>query len=239
MYIKLKKEFCSTINKYKLSNSKIEVRVTARTLNKEEALGNPIHDDYPLLKGKESIMEAEFCGSKGAAYSDMCGNYVGGLDNIVNLELKNNFTRAVFISTINAVLKHLGLIDRTEHCRNDGPVNCANNIKKHFSHLNTDSKVLLVGYQPRFAEVFTENYNTKIIDLNHENMGKIINGVPVLPEQETENCIDWATLLFVTSSTFVNGTVEKFINHNKGTIFYGVSGAGPTYLLDLNRYCYQ
>ena len=46
-------------------------------------------------------------------------------------------------------------------------------------------------------------------------------------------------LLFVTSSTFINGTATKFVIPGKKTIFYGVSGAGPAYLLGLERYCHQ
>lgn len=36
------------------------VRIRARALSTEEAIGNPEADDFPLQKGKEKLMQAEF-----------------------------------------------------------------------------------------------------------------------------------------------------------------------------------
>ena len=41
------------------------VRIRARTLSTEEAIGNPEADDFPLQKGKEKLMQAEFFDSLG------------------------------------------------------------------------------------------------------------------------------------------------------------------------------
>ena len=237
MYGKMRKKFREVIKQYNLANSPIKVK--AKALSKKEALGDPIHDDYPLLKGKESLMEADFLGSKGVAYSDMCADFEGNLESIVNIDLKNNYYRAVFIAAINAVLKHLGLIELTEHCRDNGPIDCANQLKNFLNETYSNKKILLIGFQPRFAEALTEKFDTKIVDLNSDNIGKKINGVSVESENKTEELINQSDLLFVTSSTFVNGTASKFIIPGKETIFYGVSGAGPTYLLNLERYCHQ
>ena len=237
MYEKMRNKFKEIIKQYKLENSPVKVK--AKVLSKKEALGDPIHDDYPLLKGKESLMEADFLGSKGVAYSDMCADFEGSLDDVVNIDLSNNYYRAVFIATINAVLKHLGLIELTEHCRDNGPVDCANHLKTFFNEKYLNKKILLIGFQPRFAEALTERFNTKIVDLNPDNIGKKANGVRVEPEEMTDKLISQSDLLFVTSSTFINGTVSKFIIPGKKTIFYGVSGAGPTFLLNLERYCHQ
>ena len=59
------------------------------------------------------------------------------------------------------------------------------------------------------------------------------------PEERTAELINQSDLLFVTSSTFINGTASKFIVQGKKTIFYVVSGAAQTCLLDLERYCHQ
>ncbi|MCF7792049.1 MAG: hypothetical protein K9M56_08640 [Victivallales bacterium] len=237
MYNKLKTEFKKIIEENCLMNSRI--KVMSRVLSKEEAIGKPEHDDYPLLKGKENLMESEFCGSKGAAYSDMCGNFSGTLKDVIELKLDNNYRRAVFVSSINAVLKHLGLINKTEHCRNEGPVNCADHLTYFLKENYPGHTVLLIGFQPRFVEVLTENFKTNIIDLNPDNIAKKVNGVEVLPEEHTDRMIEESDLIFVTSSTFVNGTAPKFAVTDKPNIFYGVTGAGPTYLLNLERYCYQ
>jgi hypothetical protein len=41
------------------------ITVRARTLSVEEAIGNLEGDDFPLQKGKERLMEAEFRGGAG------------------------------------------------------------------------------------------------------------------------------------------------------------------------------
>jgi hypothetical protein len=97
-----------------------EIRVKTRPLTAEEAIGTPEDDDYPLLKGRERLMEAEFRGAKGHAYTDLFGDYEAGIEEIANLQLVNNFKRAVFIASLNAVMRYLGLVEGTVHCRS-GP----------------------------------------------------------------------------------------------------------------------
>ncbi|RPJ56158.1 MAG: hypothetical protein EHM12_10740, partial [Dehalococcoidia bacterium] len=100
------------------------VVIRANPLSPSQAIGNPEDADYPLLKGKEVMIQADFRGSFGHAFTDMAGNFQGTLDEVISMELNNNFRRAVFISTLNAVMKHLGLADKTVHCRDDEPKRC-------------------------------------------------------------------------------------------------------------------
>ena len=109
------------------------VTVRTRVLTPRESLGNTTHDDYPQIKGKEKLLMAEFKGSRGVAFTDMYGDYQGLLYEIIDLELKNNFTRAIFISTLNAVLRNLKIINGTEHCRDNEPINCAGELKEFIS----------------------------------------------------------------------------------------------------------
>ncbi|MBW2340878.1 MAG: hypothetical protein JRF50_11150, partial [Deltaproteobacteria bacterium] len=61
------------------------ISVSARPLTPEEAIGNPAHDDYPLLKGKERMMQAVFQDTKGQAFSDHTGNFSGSLSQVIDL----------------------------------------------------------------------------------------------------------------------------------------------------------
>jgi len=83
-----------------------EVKVSAGPLKVQDALGDPEEKDYPLQKGKEKLMEAIVFDSRGQAYTDMYANYHGTLSDVIVLQLKDNFERAVFISTLNALLRH-------------------------------------------------------------------------------------------------------------------------------------
>ncbi len=91
-------------------NDLLEMRVDvkARTLSVEEAIGNPEGDDFPLQKGKERLMEATVNGARGQAFTDRFGDYSGTQGQVAELELNNNFRRAVFVSVLNAVQASLG-----------------------------------------------------------------------------------------------------------------------------------
>jgi hypothetical protein len=99
--------------------------VVISQLNAREVLGDPGRDDFPLLRGKEVLMQAVYGGSVGQAFTAASGSFRGSLKDVRELPLKSPFERAVFISTMNAVLRHLGLVEKTVHCKNDGPKECA------------------------------------------------------------------------------------------------------------------
>jgi len=61
VYDTLKKYFSDLIQTHGLEGE--EIRVMTRPLTAEEAIGTPEDDDYPLLKGRERLMEAIFRGS--------------------------------------------------------------------------------------------------------------------------------------------------------------------------------
>ena len=107
------------------------VQVKARVLTTEEAIGNPEADDFPLQKGKERLMQAEFSGSLGQAFTDQYGDFEGVLNDVLTADLKSNFRRAVFVSAMNAVLRYLGRIENTVHCRDQEPAEYAGELVSH------------------------------------------------------------------------------------------------------------
>ena len=126
IYDILKEEFSRIVKANNLE--KDEVIITAKPLTPEEAIGNPEDKDYPLITGRERMMQAEFRDNFGHAYTDMYGNYVGKLLDIAQMELKNNFRRAIFISSLNAVMRYLCLVDKTMHCKDDEPRECSSKL---------------------------------------------------------------------------------------------------------------
>ncbi len=231
------------------------ISINARVLSPEEAIGNPFHSDYPILKGKERMVEARFMHSRGVAFSDMFGDYSTTLEEVLTMELKNNFRRAIFTASVNAVLRELGLVDRTEHCKDSELLECASMVCDYITrYVGRDDcvggglkrgghkpRVFLCGLQPRFAERLTEHFETKITDMDKDNLGKVWNDVMVEGVEKTEEYIDWCDIVFATGSTFVNDTAREILriadSKRKVVIFYGVTVSGPAYLLGLNRYC--
>ncbi len=237
VYEKIRNEIFEILKKYKVNDKKVIIK--SKVLSPEEAIGNPLHNDYPLIKGKERLLEATINNAKGVAFTDMYGNYEGTLYNILNLPLQNNFYRAIFIATINALFNYLGLIEKTRHCKDETPILCAKELTKFLrKNYGEKIKIFQVGHQPRFTEILSKNFLLKIVDMDKDNIGKIINNVEINDISMTDNFIEWADIIFVTGSTFVNNSAKKFLNiTNKPVIFYGVTCAAVSYILNLTRYC--
>jgi len=232
---RLKEAIVRVINEHKIKDD--IVRIKAKILSPEEAIGNPEHNDYPVQKGVERMMQADFNGSYGVAFTDMFGDYEGSFYEIINMELKNNFNRAVFISTINAALNYLGLIDKACHCKDEGPVNCQKKIVGFIKDNFGNPKIFQAGLQPRFVEVLSKEFEFRVTDMDKDNIGKRINGVIIESPENVATNIKWCDLIFATGSTFTNGTFGQFMVNSKPTLFYGVTCSGAVYLLDLKRYC--
>jgi len=234
MYEKLKKKFKAIVEEHDWGSE--EINVQAQTLSSEEAIGNPEEDDYPLLKGRERIVEAQFRGSRGHAFTDMFGNYRGTLHQVLTMEMENNFRRAIFISTLNAVLRHLGMVEGTVHCKDKAPQECSQMLVEKIRSKFGKPKIALAGFQPRMAESLAKNFPLKITDLDEKNIGEKKFGVEIQDPEHAQENVDWCDLLVVTGSTAVNDTMKEFMG-NKPVLFYGVTVAGPAFLLGLNRFC--
>jgi hypothetical protein len=126
VYENLKKEMFRISGDQKLLSEPVMVR--ARVLTTEEAIGSPEAEDFPLQKGREKLMQAEFFGAVGQAFADRYGDFEGVLEDVLKMNIENNFRRAVFVATMNAVLRHLGRIGSTVHCRDKEPAECAEEL---------------------------------------------------------------------------------------------------------------
>jgi len=97
-----------------LQETPIAVRV--KPLTPEEAIGTPERRDFPIIIGKERVVEAGILGTKGQAYTDSPREFDGILNNVLKIELTTNHNRAIFIASLNAVLKYLGRAHWTQSC---------------------------------------------------------------------------------------------------------------------------
>lgn len=212
------------------------VSIRARVLTAEEAIGSP-GEGFKLSTGRERMMEAEFRGAKGQAFTDHFGDFEGTLADIAVMPLDKNFRRAVFIAALNATLRSLGQCDRTIHCRDQGPADCAVKLREHLlTRLAPKSRITLVGLQPKFVAELSQSFELRVLDLDPDNIGKLVNGIRIEGPQHERHAVPWAELLVVTGSTLANGSIGSFLGERPAIIF-GVTAAGAASLMGWDRFC--
>jgi len=211
--------------------------VNARTLSADEAIGTPERSDYPIQKGKEVMVEATFKGFKGQAFTDQPGTLSGTLREILGHTPANNFERAVFVATTNAVLRSLGKIDKTIHCRDKEPGVCAKQLVHYVRERFGNPKIAFIGLQPGMVAELSQVYEMRVVDLDEENIGKRFAGVIVEPVENTPAIIEWSDIILATGSTSVNDSLQSLIG-SRPVVFYGVTVSGLAYINSLEQYCH-
>lgn len=239
IYRTLQKRFREIVDEQDLSTEEVSIAITS--LTPEESIGSPKRRDFPLLTGKEAMVEATFRGSKGQAFTLSRATFSGSLEEIVTLDLRDDYNKALFIASLNAVLKSLGRIERTVHCKNEEPEECAGHMAKYFLAHYPRARVVLIGYQPAILENLAKaGVRLRVLDLNPENIHTCRYGVEVEDGVAAyRDATKWAEVLLVTGSTLANGTIEDFLCLEKEVLFYGNTIAGAAYLLGLSRLCFK
>lgn len=223
------------------------VRVTIGPLSARQAIGNPNRQDFPLLEGREVMIEAQFKGSFGQAFTDQPGNFTSSLKNVLNLKLHTSNDRAIFVATLNAVTAHLGMANRVRHCRDEEPEECALQIAQHILTNSGRVTIGLIGLQPAILENLVLTFggnNVRCTDLNPQNAGSRKYGAEIWDgKTETKELISWCDLPLVTSSTIVNDTFDSIraeaAAQGKKIVIFGVTGSGISALLGLDRVCFK
>jgi len=225
--------------------SDITVSVLVKPLTPEEAIGKPGRRDFPIIEGKERVIEAQVLGAKGHAFTDSPAESVGKLGEILNLPLETNKNRAVYIATLNAVLRYLGIAEKTVHCKDEEPEKCAKEIASHILKHWGKVRVGLVGLNPAIAAMLIDTFgveNVKITDLNKQNIGSAKYGVQIWDGRgKTADLVRQSDVVIITGTTLVNDTFDSVMqqvrNYGKDYLIYGVTGAGVCKLMGLDRIC--
>ncbi|QGY40400.1 hypothetical protein GM415_09745 [Pseudodesulfovibrio cashew] len=212
------------------------ITVSAGPLSVKEAIGTPDETDFPIQKGKEKLMEAVFRNQRGQAFTDHYGNYAGTLREVTDLPLDNNFNRAVFVSTLNAVSRYLGMADHTIHCKDQGPKECSRKVFEHIRDNYGAKRITIIGFQPTLAEALSSEVEVRLIDLDPDNIGQKKRGVLIEGGEATHDAMEWCDLLLVTGTTLGNATIDLFLT-DKPVLFYGTTIAGGAGLMGWDRFC--
>ncbi|MCR3883150.1 DUF364 domain-containing protein [Methanotrichaceae archaeon M04Ac] len=215
--------------------------VATRPLKSDEAIGNPGRDDFPILRGREILMEASYRGSFGQAFTSARGVFSGTLEEVLELSLEKTFERAVLVSTINAVMRDLGLVEGTVHCRDAGPRDCAASLGQRLREVNV-YPVGLVGMQPAILSSLVDIFGPEGVMVSDlACAGEIRSGVKVLDGARPSSLFESCPTVLITGTTLVNGTIDGLMEladrFENRVVFYGTTIAGAARLLGLERWC--
>jgi uncharacterized protein (DUF4213/DUF364 family) len=133
------------------------------------------------------------------------------------------------------------------HCHDEEPEKCAAELARYLVEKYGDVKVGMIGYQPAILENLVKALGTEAVrctDLNPKNIGTRKFGAEVWDGRtDTAKLVKWCDVVLATSSTIVNDTYDGIKNladtHGKRLVIFGVTGAGVSALLGLERLCFQ
>ena len=222
-----------------------EVQVLAGPLTPEEAIGNPARKDFPILIGRERVVEARVLGSRGHAFTDSPREFTGLIEDVLAFDLVTNPERAIYVATLNAVLGHLGRVTANVHCKDDDPETCADEIAVHLFDRYGLARIGLIGLNPAIAERLADRFESsrvRITDRNPDQVGGRRFGVEIWDgTTHGEDLVNISDVILVTGTTVVNGTFDairrQVEEHGKPMLVYGVTAAGVCHLMDFERIC--
>jgi hypothetical protein len=240
--LQAREKFKNIIQSYNFLDN--DVTVMVKNLSPEEAIGQPGRRDFPIVIGKERVMEAEFQWAKAQIFTDTPKEFTGKLREAIGIPLLSNAERAVFIGVMNAVLKRLNNFQSTLHCRDNELELCAKELSARIKEFGAQ-KVGLIGFNPAILESLSNAFgagNINTTDLNEKNIGLEKYGVEIWNGNTmTEQLVEHSDFILVTGTTFVNDTFDRIWKviqlYKKKYFIYGVTSAGICELMDFNRIC--
>ena len=220
-------------------------RVTVQPMSPDDAIGINVSGQFPIKRGKERVIEADFDGAKGQAFTDEPAGWAGTLSEMFAMELDCSERRAIFTAGLNAVLRSVGAAEGTMHCRNEDPNRCGPHVAEEMEKRFGSQCFGMIGVQPAILSAMAERFgtdNVKVVDLNPDNIGTLKSGVLVWDGRRTLARLAFACDVgLATGSSLVNGTIDEirelFGDQGKPLVFYGNTISGAAALLGLDRIC--
>jgi hypothetical protein len=238
---KAKSEFICICNERSLELSR---KITIHPLSPHDAIGDA-ESDFVIKKGKEYVIEAEFDEAHGQAFTGIACHWNGSLEDLFSLELSETRNRGIFVASMNAVLRALGLASGTNHCRDKDPTNCGPEIAGQLEARFGAKRFGLIGLQPAILKALVKQFTEKfvrVVDLNPDNIGSLNSDIEIWDGQrDLPRLVDWSEVGLVTGSSIVNGTIDdiliRFQDDDKPIVFFGNTISGTAALLNLDRLC--
>ena len=88
LYQTLKESFKKLIAEYNLEQE--PVKISCRALSAEEAIGETKRKDFPIITGKDIMIQTEYKNGRGQAFSDAPTLFEGTLNDICKLDIEGD-----------------------------------------------------------------------------------------------------------------------------------------------------
>lgn len=128
-----------------------------------------------------------------------------------HMDLNDNGQRAIFVATVNAVMRSLNRISGTIHCRDAGPAECASHIGAYIRQQYGAPKIGMAGFQPALIRALGSEFALRVLDLDPDNIGTHRHGVRIEGGDATPEVLAWADVLLVTGTTLANDSIDLFL----------------------------
>ena len=225
-------------------NLDLNQTITIHPLSPKDAIGNA-EGDFVIKKGKEYVIEAKFDKATGQAFTGIACQWNGTLEEALSLDLSDIKNRGIFVASMNAVLRALGLAKGTNHCLDEDPTNCGPEIAGQLQERFGTKRIGLIGLQPAILKALVDHFTAefvRVIDLNPDNIGNSKFGVEIWDGQtDLPRLVRWCEVGLATGSSIVNGTIDEIIQSfkdaHKPLVFFGNTISAAAALLDLDRLC--
>jgi len=232
----LKSRFIKLLDKYEIAGEVVRTQALDSDFLK-------LPPDYPLMKGKEVLLDCELRGVHGQAYTDEPKIFQGRIAKIADNTLEDNSSRALFFSALNALMALIGEISNPVHCTKTSPERCGVLLAEHIMrNFGKTVKVAHIGYQPGHVKATSRAFRkVYVTDLDPDNIGKLKFGIRILDGSSNEEVIKKVDVACITGSSIVNGTLFDLLDwcEEYGTkpIIYGVSAKGAMRILGCEVFC--
>jgi len=166
------------------------------------------------VEGKERVVESDFQkGVQAHAFTDPPKEFIGKLEDVIAMPLADRRERAIFIATMNAVLKHCKIIETTLHRKDEAPEACAVEIASHIRNTLGSKKVGLIGLNtlyPGGAEQDLRCRKCAYDGPQPEKYRVCKYSVTVWDDNTmTEKLVQESDIVLMTGTILVNGSFDK------------------------------
>ncbi|WP_459202126.1 Rossmann-like domain-containing protein [Methanococcus sp. CF] len=231
-------DFKSELERIATQNNLLDETIEIKPVNVN--LESKTIDDYPLMQGKEFLLRAFFKGDVGDAFTNNLVEFNGKISEVIA-----SGSNQMMIAALNSVMKHLKMVEKSEHCIKGEPEVCAKDLSDFLiKELGKDIKIGVIGYHPAIIRQMVTTFgkdNVIASDMDLDTIGRIKQGIVIMHGSMNEHLIENSDIVLSTGSTAANGSLEEILDYtkkyDKRIIFYGTTVACAAKMLNLERFC--